>query len=154
MNKSVIASIVTLLAMAIPAQADVFFKGVYIVTEASNCPNGPFVDNRDNAIFHPKAITGNENYSSLNIISTFGADGRTLPGQSFTSTFKGTVSQGIGWSDFIPEADTFIRITSQIPATLSATSQSVILQGQIQNPWGELGQENCIVTFNYSGVRN
>lgn len=154
MKKSLLAAAVALVALNSQAFADRFFKGVYIVTAATDCTNGPQIGDRDDAVFHPRDITGNDNYSSLNTFYQFGANGRTLPGASFTSSFQDTVSQGIGWSDYIPDQVTAIRVTSQTPASLTTSTASVILIGEIQNPWGETGLENCIVEFSFAGVRN
>ena len=114
---------------------------------------GPGVGNTWTATFHPKAVTGNANFSALNQFWDFGGNSWTPNGASFTSTFQPAIHGGIGWNVFIVNnMPSYVRITGQSPALLTPTTPNITLVGQIKNPWTQSGQENCVFTFRMVGL--
>ena len=115
------------------------------------------------ATFYPKNVTGsaNDNFSSLNIfgaplgngLNSIGGFSYAINGGSFTSNFKSVIGQGISVNlAYHAGKPSFIKVTSQTPSILANTTKAVTLVGQIKNPIGMMGQENCITPFVMSGV--
>jgi hypothetical protein len=117
------------------------------------------------ATFYPKNVTGsgnaNWNYSALNIfgaalgngLNGIGGFSYVINGGSFTSNFQSVTGQGISvFNAYTPGKPSFIKVTSQTPSTLTNTTKAVTLAGQMKNPIGLFGQENCIASFVMSGV--
>ncbi len=139
--------------VANPASAETLFRGIIKYTAtAGSCTSGPGAGFWEHSLFHPRAVAGNSNFSALNEIQDFSATSWTLDSGNFTSNFKQVTNARQGWSNFIPGQPSFVRVTSQVPATLTPATASVTLTGQIKNPKGNAGEETCIVTFIMSGV--
>lgn len=140
------------LSLNAPARADNVFWGNMIVTAATSCPNGPNVHDNYRASFHPKDILGNAAFSAYNIFLNFGARTHRLDSANFTASFQSTATVGIGWSDFVPPKPVFVKFAKQTPTILTAGTPTVTIVGQIKNPEGRVGEENCIASFTFAGV--
>lgn len=148
---------VTALAMGLsaPAGAEVLFDGTMKITEVSAACTGLGANWTANASFHPQTVTGgpaNQNFSSLNFFATTMTLSWVLAGASFNTTFQQAVCSGIGWSAYNCQRASYIRVTSQSPATITRTTPTVTLAGQIRNFNGQAGQENCVASFRMVGI--
>lgn len=147
------AGIALLATSALPASAEILFRGVIKWTAANAaCAGGPNAGNEENARYHPAIAPGNSNFSALNRIWSYGATSYTLDTGSFTNAFQKVRNDSIGWSNYTPDKPSFVKMT-QSPATITATTENVTLVGQIKNPWGDNGFENCIVDFRMVGIK-
>ena len=139
---------------ATSARAEILFRGLMEWTAVNAaCAGGPRAGDQDNARYHPAVAPGNFNFAALNRIWRFGATSFALETGSFTTAFKQVSNVSIGWSDYTPDRPSFVRLT-QSPATITSTTPNVTLVGQIKNPWGEIGLENCIVDFRMVGLKS
>ena len=156
MFRRMILTVAALGSMASMAQAEVLFRGTLQFTAVNAaCTDGPRVGDQDNARFHPALLPGNNTFEALNQIWNFGATSwRLLASGGFTASFQQTSNASIGWSDFTPDKPTFISVSKQAPAALTATTTNVTLVGKIKNPWGNIGQENCVASFIFVGVKS
>ena len=136
-----------------PASAETNFQGILQFTDANDsCVEGPRAGDTYNGQFHPGAVPGNSNFSALNKIERFGAQSWRVRG-NFANLFQQVSNNGIRWSDYTPDKPSFVEVSKQTPATLTATTPDVTLVGKIKNPWGNIGQENCVANFLFVGVR-
>ena len=148
-----VIAVAALSSLAAPASAEILFRGIMEVTAVNtNCTDGPSVGDSDNARFHPAAAPGNFNFSAFNLIYGFGATSWKLNTGSFTTTFQQVSNNSIGWSDYTPDRPSFFLVSKQAPATITAITPTVILEGKIKNPWGNIGQETCVATFRFAGL--
>jgi len=150
---------ITLSAMAVAmigsAQAEVLYRGYFVITAVNAaCAGDASKGDSFNAQFHPNGVTGNSNFSALNLIQRFNAVSHRLDGASFGPVFKTVVSTGIGWSEYTPDATSQIRFATQDPSSLAAGPASINVTGQVKNIWGNLGKEGCTATFRYVGIRD
>lgn len=147
-------AVAVLLSIASSAQAETLFRGTIRVTGVTaGCTQGPNIGDQDNAQFHSALVPGNVALTALNRISTYGGTSwRLLAPGGFTTSFQQVSNLSFGWSDFTPSKPTFILVTKQTPATLAATSASVVLTGRIRNYFGNTGQDTCIANFTFAGV--
>ena len=144
---------VALSSLAAPASAEILFRGIMNVTAVNaNCTDGPNVGDSDNAQFHPAAAPGISNFSAFNQIHRFGAISWKLNTGSFTTAFQQVSNNAIGWSDYTPDKPSFFLVSKQAPAAITAITPTVILEGKIKNPWGNIGQETCVATFRFAGL--
>ena len=140
-----------LFATAGVARAEALFRGHLEVTSATTgCPFGQ--GTHFNGLFHPMSVPGNSNFSALNRIDDFEAQSYDLAGGNFTSAFKLVSNIRQGWNSFTPSKPTFLKVTSQAPATQTVTTPNVTLVGQLKNPKGNAGEEACIIGFRFVGV--
>ena len=138
------------LAFAMPAQAEILFRGVFEVTAARGCPNGPKAGDRDNMQFHPRALTGNSNFAALTTIWDFGGqEYRLRNGLDFKTSYQVVRNGGLGWDIYKPAKSSSVLITSTVPAvsSITSTTPSITLVGKIKNPYGLAGSENCEIAF-------
>ena len=147
-------STAALLSLAAPASAEILFRGFMRITAVNaSCTDGPNVGDSDNGQFHPAAAPENMNFSAFNQIYTHGATSWRLDGGSFTNSFQQVSNVGIGWTDYTPDKPSFLLISRQAPATITTTTASILLEGKIKNPRGNIGQENCVATFRFVGLQ-
>jgi hypothetical protein len=138
---------------AMPALADVVYTGLGVVV-ASNCPDVNRVGDREEMRYRPALAGGNSDFSSLVYSNGYNVNLRMLTTGSFTSVFKATRSRGIGWSFYVTQKPSQIRIISQAPASLTAGPQSMTMTLEIKNFWGDAGDENCVARVTFAGVRD
>jgi len=159
MKMTIVTSTVVLACLATSSLADTYYKGRIIYTQASpDCsPNGPQVGNRDNAIYHPYKST--EPYSALNIFWSYGANGLRLNGRAFDSNLRAlTSAESVGENSYDPLDDPNavmkVSVFNPSPSNPSPAPPTIIVEGQIQNPWGDVPLNNCVVQFHFTGIRN
>lgn len=141
------------LSLAAPASAEILFRGIMNVTAVNaNCTDGPNVGNSENAQFHPAAAPGNSNFSALSQFGRYHATSWALNTGSFTTTFQQVSNKSIGWSDFTPDKPSFFLVSKQAPVNITSTTPTIILEGKIKNPRGNIGQETCVATFRFAGL--
>ena len=154
MIKRALVTSTLVLALAQPASAETLFRGIFQFTAVnSSCTDGPHVGDNVNGRFHPRDVAGNRTFTALNVIWPFGGESWELDAGSFTSAYVQVTNYTLSWNAFTPDKPSFLLVSQQSPATLTATTPDVSLLGKIKNPWGEIGQENCIGTFRFTGVR-
>jgi hypothetical protein len=159
MHKKIIATAIALAAASGAAQADVFYKGIIVWNGASPaCAGGPNVGDHYETLFHPKGVTGNAAFSSLNRSWGYGVEGSTLNGH-FNSTLQAVNARGIGESPynpatFTPPGITKVSVTSPNVTNLNPPPATIKLVGQIQNPWSDPELNSCIVSYTFNGVKN
>jgi hypothetical protein len=143
-----------LTAMAAPGQSETRFRGNVIFTAVKNCdPGAAQVGWSNKSEFHAP-VSGNDNFSALSLIYSHGGIGHRLDNAKFTNVFKATKTGGVGWGDmYVAKRQSSILISSQQPATLLPTTPSVTLVGKFKNVWGDIGNEQCEVTFHGVYVR-
>lgn len=141
-------------AFTAPASAETLFDGTLQFTAVTAaCTEGPYAGSIDKGRFHPSTVPGNLGFTALNRIWSWGAESWNLEGAGgFTGSFQQVGNQGIGWNAYTPSKPSFVQVTAQAPTTLTATTPSMTLVGKIKNPWGHIGQENCIASFRFIGV--
>lgn len=159
MKKTILASFAILAATSTGSLADTYYKGRIIYTTASpECGvNGPQVGNRDNAIYHPFKSTAP--YSSLNIFWSYGSNGLRLDGRAFDSTARNvTDARSVSAVSYDPLANPNVVMTISAfepsPSNPSPAPPTLILEGQIQNPYGDETLNACVVQYYFTGVRN
>jgi hypothetical protein len=134
--------------LAMPAQAEIVFRGVFEVTAASGCPIGPRVGDRDNMQFHPRALAGNSNFAALTTIWSYGGqEYRLRNGLDFTASYQVVRNGGLGWDIYTPKRQSSVLISATTPAVITANTPSVTLVGKIKNPDGVAGNEGCEIRF-------
>ncbi|MBH0237573.1 hypothetical protein [Methylobrevis albus] len=132
---------------ALPAQAastDVVFKGGGTITRVSGC-TGETPDKQFFVGTYLTPVAGSTNGD--NTILTFHFDGHSSEGFQkndgrIGSTFEKVWNVHI--SDRLDSFDPMMRITSQSPSTITATTQSVVVSGAVKG-WNR--GPNCIVFF-------
>jgi hypothetical protein len=136
------------------ASAETLFEGAMKITAATGCTMGPSVGWSSFSSFHPNAVTGgtNNNFTALNFVFPTGGLSWSLAAGAFNATFKQTTCGGIGWNVYSCAKPSFIKVTSQVPASLTTTTPTMSLFGQIKNFNGQVGQENCVATFVMVGI--
>jgi hypothetical protein len=122
--------------------ATVEFTGSFIITAVSaGCAGEWFVGDEGLARFTPRNLGDNGSNTRFSVFFRTFAFNHTL-GSNLTSTFKvvnGT-QIGRGASTFTSE----MRVTSQSPSTITATTNFVTLVGQVKDLTDVTG---CTVTF-------
>ena len=140
--KALYIAAASLALMLSPAHAVQWIGGASIVAQAGTCPFGNAVGDRFFVRFRPSGL-GNDANSNLNFFDDSFAQGHRLNNGRFTTTFKRVTATSIGGGSG-SNTDTFVRFTSQNPATLTATTPFINIVGQIR---GYDFQPNCTVTF-------
>jgi hypothetical protein len=152
LKRSLLAAM-CLVTAVVPAQAEMLYQGLLKFTKASaSCTQGPGAGERYTAQFHPASAPGNNNFSSLNFFFYHNAHTYHLLTGDFSTAFKKVSNVSIGWTDFTPDKPSFVLVSKQIPAAIANNSVFVSLIGQVQNPWGNTGQEACIADFAFTGI--
>ena len=129
------------------ASAEVSFKGAIQWVKATNC-SGELTGLEYGARFHPR-IAGNSDFASITTIFTYDAFLYKLNGKNFTTAFQTVIGKGISGDAYTPSPAPQVLVSSQTPATISLTTLTVTLRGQIKSPWGDpgVGGNRCIVDF-------
>lgn len=129
------------------------FYGAVVLTSSSHCASvqdgWQFV-----SVYHPR-VAGNaqHNFVGMTLTTEVQGEGFRLNNAVLTSTFKSV--QSISYAngiEVLPNAQ--IRIISQTPATLTATTPFLKLRGEIKRPFNDAGSGGaCIVGFDASYFR-
>lgn len=152
LKRSLLAAMCLLTAIA-PVRAEMLYQGLLKFTKSNaSCTQGPRAGERYTAQLHPASAPGNSNFSSINIFSYQGAHTYHLLTGSFSAVFKEVTNVSIGWSEYTPDKPSFVRVSKQAPTAIASKTVFVSLIGQIQNPWGNTGQEACIADFAFTGI--
>jgi hypothetical protein len=155
MTKTFLLGLAALAIATTAAHADTYYKGrIKWVGVNAGCSGGPNLGDRDNAIYHPFAAK--EPFASLNTFWTYGADGRQLDGQAFDSVLRSVTSaKSVGENSYNPANNpkAIIKV-SVAAASVNATARTIVVEGQIQNPWGDENWNACIVDYLFTGIRN
>jgi hypothetical protein len=120
-----------------------------VITNVVNCPIGNFsqhVNRVFTARFLPANVATNGASSSLSFLNQHWAQGYALPGV-FTSTFKNVTAQTIARFPGPSGYTVQVRIISQTPATINATTPMITLQGQVKGFSGFPTNNNCVADF-------
>lgn len=150
------------LAVATPAlAAETHYEGVIrLVKVNSACVStgGPHAGDRNVALFHPRAITGNGAYSSLTTFWGYGTNAGSLASANFDAALRAVDNRNIAYDPYDPRANvpqgiTKISITSAQPS-YNPPPLTVTLEGQIQNFWGDTTMNACIANYIFAGIRN
>jgi hypothetical protein len=139
------AALAALIAMAAPSQAEILYRGIYKVTSVNAACNGALsVGDHDTAQFHPRGL-GNENFSAMTTIWSFGASSYQLDSASFTTAYKKVKTGGVGWSLYTNTFPASILL-SPVPNITTSTA-TLTLTGKIKNPRGRSDMQACEVGF-------
>lgn len=147
----VIASILAAALAPTSAFAERVFDGTIIYTDQSHCTvaNGMFARTSQ---FYPRGVGGaNMNRTVLTEYDQKAATAYSLSSGDFTTAFKDVRAVFIyyRWYTFTAK----VRVTSQVPATITANTRFVTLTGQIQSPGNDPGDGMpCVATFKASYV--
>lgn len=159
MKKTIITSMAVLACLATSSLADTYYKGRIVVTQASpECsPDGPRVGDRDNAIYHP--FKSAEPFSSLNVFWSYGSNGHRLNGRAFDSSLRAlTSAESVEANSYDPLTDPNaimkISVFNPSPSNPSPAPPTIIVEGQMQNPWGDVALNNCVIQYHFTGLRN
>jgi hypothetical protein len=153
MKKSIFLTGALLFAslMFTQAEAKTIFEGRMVFTTVSNCADST-VGDRFTSLCHISGLNGNSNRTSLTLVRDLSADGYQIDGASkFTTAFKtvNAVETGTGAHAF----QAAVRIISSTPATVTATTNSLSITGQIKNRHDDTNKLNCVVTSRASYTR-
>jgi hypothetical protein len=147
-----VLAIAIIAATSAAAQAEMIYRGGFKFTKANpSCTEGPGAGENYTAQFHPASAPGNFNFTALNRFFYYSATSYKLSTGSFSNSFKQVTNTSLGWSDFKPDKPSFVLVSKQTPAAIDSNTKSVTLIGQIKNPFGSIGQENCVADFIFSG---
>lgn len=151
--KALICAAALLASAAFPANAEVRFLGTTVTTTATNCAYTEPGDGRVSA-FRPPAVAGNPNSGGLTMLTSQGGYTIEFPGPlAALNTFQSvsTVEQGAFGFDVYT---TRIKFNVRTPATITATTKTIYLEGTIEEPFGEKFSPGlCVVTFRSSLVK-
>ena len=148
MLKALLFASVLVAAIVNQASAEVLFRGNIVFTAVKNCtPDDAEVGRDFKSQFHPR-VTGNDDFTALSLVYEYGALGHRIEAANFTDSYQAAASGGVGWGDgYTPKKRTSILISAQQPKTFSASTPSILLTGKLKNPWGDVGAEQCEVSF-------
>ena len=146
------------LAAASNASADYvdwYGSGVLTSVSSASCPTGNF-DMSANKSFHarylPPNLGTNGASASLSFLHERFATNFVRPNGSFSlttlETVKGTTVARFG-GPYSPK----LRLTKQIPATITETTPAIVMEGTIKGFPGFPGDDNCTVTFHLEVFR-
>lgn len=148
--KSIFCSVVLLAATASAAYADdsITFKGAIQFTDVTTatCPDGPTYGEVRLSRLLPYVAGSN---LSPRFVTTwdYGTDGYMLDGKNFTSSYQQVT---YGHYGSVPgtgsDKPVYLKLVTS-PATVTTSTTSLTISGTIANPWGEVGQEQCIAKF-------
>jgi hypothetical protein len=137
------------------AEADTFKGRIKWVATSVECsPDGPNLGDRDNAIYHSFKDAAGERFSSLVVLWSYGADGKRLNGQDFPNALTDVTSaESVGENSYNaannPNADIQVSVTSR-----TVSSGTVVLEGQIRNPYGDETLNDCVVDYLFTGLKS
>lgn len=134
------------MAATTTASAETVFAGQIRTTAATAACQFYGVGRIDASQFHP-TIAGNAAFSAISFLQPLSAVGYKLNNINFDATFRNVITGGVGWGDPFSWTGSQVRISSQSPATITATTPSVVLRGQIKKPENDPGGVACIITF-------
>ena len=135
--------------MCAEAVAGSFFIGKAIFTASSGtCEWNPIVA-RPKVRFAPAKVNDNGDDTRLSFFYDWGGLGMTLSGGSFTSTFQAVTAYDV-WAGAGDAGVVKIKVSKQTPAKILATTDNVVLQGQIR---GGVAGTDCTLAFQMSLVR-
>ena len=145
---AVLASVVCLGSSPALASNVQFFGRVHLTSANATCVANGDVGNPSFMRFAPPNLGTNGPQTRLTIINGGqNGDNFTLASGSLVgTTYKSVTRTGIGFNG--GQSTTLMRITSQVPATLTDTTPSVIIKGNIQDDYGDVG---CAVGFTAVG---
>ena len=151
MRKASALAAALLAGMATAATAEVVFVGTVINTAVTAACQNAHVGERYPSVFHPAVVAGNDNFTGLSWIRGHYPIGHFFEG-SLDATFRAVETGGVGWGDtyFRPASGwAQIRIISSVPAisSITASTQTLTLRGQIRRFSSDPGGLACIVTF-------
>jgi hypothetical protein len=156
MLKHLCAACAILLVASGAVQAEVQVNGFMKVTARNAaCTKGPKLGTVYTAKYHPGVVSGAIQVWNGSGISTFGdfeaRSWRKSSGMFPVGSWV-TVSNTVLKAKLQSAAKTSrVKITSSTPATISVSTETVRLKGQIRNPIGLAGQENCVIDFALNG---
>jgi hypothetical protein len=162
MMKKYLASAIILAAAATAAQAEVYYMGRILWTDKSGtCDpnNSPNIGDHSRALFHPKGVTGNLPFSSLNRYFDNGIDGSSFSGH-FNSTLQVVDNRSVGADPYNPSAwlpnpgITKVSVETPNVSNLNPPPPTIVLTGKIENPWGDPGANGCVMDYVFNGVKN
>jgi hypothetical protein len=155
MVKGLTCAGLVLMAMSMPSAAETNFRGNLVFTAVKNCNAKDAQAGWEFKSSYHVPMSGNDNFSGLSLVYQYGAIGHRLENAKFTSAYKVVKTGGVGWGDaYTSKRQSSILVSLQVPSTLTPTTPSVIVTGKIKNVWGDIGVENCEVTFRGVYVRN
>lgn len=146
MKRFAFASFLSAALVPNAALAERVFFGLMTFTNVANC-NNIGTDDPSHSTFHPR-LPDNDDFAGLTHVNQFGGAGYQLNGADFNSSFQLVEAHGLGWSGY-DITGAAVRISSQVPATIDASTTTLRLTGQIKSPFGDPGNQNgpCVVTF-------
>lgn len=147
-----LAALVALAAstIAVPSAgsaAEVRFRGAFTITAVKNCA-ARYLSETFNSAFRPSGLGDNPEITSLTQLNEFSGDVYELP----AATFKlgaWTPVRGYGIDNLHYEFDARIKVTAQSPAAINGRTQSVLLNGLIENMGNDPGTNGrkCLAAF-------
>lgn len=144
--KSALLASAVLLALAVPASAQTvqWRGGTFITGITPGCTPDWAVGDYFNTRYRHPGIGGSTQVG-FSFLQPFNAQNFSV-NPPVNATFKSVAFAGIvgGGMSFYPTATTKLRITSQVPTTITAATQSIVFTGQVQ---GFGGLAACTVTF-------
>lgn len=146
MKSIFIASAVILAATsAASAQTVQWRGGTFITAVTPGCGTDWSVGDYLNTRYRHPNLGGNGNFTGLSMFSNFYASTYAVAGPLGTA-FKTTENAGQigGGVSFFNNATTKMRFASRVPTAVTATTQSIVINGQIA---GFGGLPTCTVTF-------
>jgi hypothetical protein len=155
MLKTMTALSVLAILLAAPAGAEARFEGVLKFTKKSaDCNSTVKLNEEWRSHYRPGNVlsdNGNE-WSGLNIVKDFEATGWGTHADltlNFQKSYSGTLREkfvGRTSEDSITGSTVLIRLLA-LPPALSSSTQTLVLRGQIKNPFNTSNQKTCKVDF-------
>ncbi len=134
---------------------DWFGGGVLTSVNSATCPTGNFGDSHNKAFharyLHPNLGTNGPS-ASLTFLGQFYATNFVRPNGTFSlttlETVKGTTVARFG-GPYSPK----LRLTKEVPTTITGTTPKIQMEGTIVGFPGFPGNNNCTVTFSLGVFR-
>lgn len=155
MTKTFLLTAVAALAVTTAtAEADVFKGRIQYIADNGECAGGPNVGERDNAVFHEFKDVSGERFTALNIIWSYGGDASRINSDLAVGPTLVDIDDAsrVGNDPHNPldnpNAQMAMSITSK-----TKSGGTIIMEGQIQNPWGDEALNACIMTYLFTGLK-
>lgn len=154
MLKTLTALSALAIVLAVPARADLQFEGnIEFTAKTTACPASIKLNTQWRSRYHPgpSVAPGNDDYSAVNRVEDFAAQGWGAGGDFSTTYVK--VSNGMVTDRFsgLVSGQQNISTTSLkllvVPAPVGAGTPTLTLRGKIKNPFGKNTQKSCVVSF-------
>jgi hypothetical protein len=155
MTKTLLLSAAAALAvMASTASADVYKGRIQYVADNGECAGGPNVGDRDNAVFHEYRDVSGERFTALNIFWSYGGDGHRLNADLPVDGMLADLddSSSVGNDPYNPLNNPNAVQKMSISAK-TKSGGTIIMEGQLLNPWGDEALNDCIMTYLYTGLK-